>query len=71
VLNHLSSRYSVTPVAMGVANNGEMVEILLSKSGESWTIILTIPNGMTCMFAAGENWEALPQSRFVEAGPSA
>lgn len=71
VLNHLSSRYSETPVAMGVANNGGMIEILSSKSGKSWTIILTMPNGMTCMIAAGENWEALPQSHFVEAGPSA
>jgi len=71
VLNHLKSRYSEVPVAMGIANNGGMIEILSSKEGKSWTIILTMPNGMTCMIAAGENWEALPQSRFTNEGPSA
>jgi hypothetical protein len=69
VLSHLSTRYSETPVAMGVANNGGVIEILSSKSGKSWTIILTMPNGMTCMIAAGENWEALPE--LADLGPSA
>jgi len=46
VLNQLSNQYSEAPVAMGVANNA--------------TIILTMPSGVTCMIAAGENWEALP-----------
>ena len=46
---------------MGVANNGAMIEFLSSKLGKSWAIILTMPNGMTCMIAAGENWEALPE----------
>lgn len=60
VVNQLSSQYSEAPVAMGIANNGGVVEILSSKSGTSWTIILTMPNGVTCMIAAGENWESLP-----------
>ena len=69
VVDHLSQRYSEKPVAMGMANNGGVIEILASKSGVSWTIILTMPNGMTCMIAAGENWEALPQ--LIQLGPSA
>lgn len=68
VLSHLSQEYSETPVAMGVANNGGVIEILSSKSGKSWTIILTMPNGVSCMIAAGENWEDLPE-RTTAAGP--
>lgn len=60
VLKHLSSEYSEAPVAMGLANNGGVVEILSSKAGQSWTIILTLPNGVSCLIAAGENWEAIP-----------
>lgn len=60
VVNQLSSQYSEAPVAMGIANNGGVVEILSSQTGTSWTIILTMPNGVTCMIAAGENWESLP-----------
>ena len=69
VLDHLSNKYSEAPVAMGIANNGGVIEILSSKTGNSWTIILTMPNGMTCMIAAGENWELIP--RMVQAGPTA
>ena len=68
-LNHLSSRYAETPVAMGLTNNGAMMEILSSKSGKSWTIILTMPNGVTCLVSAGENLETIP--RFVDTGPAA
>jgi len=60
VVNQLASQYTEAPVAMGIANNGGVVEILVAPGGASWTIILTMPNGVTCMIAAGENWETLP-----------
>jgi hypothetical protein len=66
VVNQLSSQYSEAPVAMGIANNGGVVEILSSQTGTSWTIILTMPNGVTCMIAAGENWESLPHMSKVD-----
>ncbi len=69
VVTQLSKQYSEAPVAMGLANNGGLIEILSSDKGQSWTIILTMPNGMTCMIAAGEGWEALPAS--VRKGPPA
>ena len=46
VLSHLSDKYSEAPVAMGIANNGGVIEILSSQAGKSWTIILTMPNGV-------------------------
>ena len=45
---------------MGLANNGGVIEVLSSKAGNSWTIIITMPNGTACMIAAGENWEDIP-----------
>ena len=60
VLKHLSAKYTEAPVALGLANNGGVVEVLSSKTGSSWTIIITMPNGPTCMVAAGENWEEIP-----------
>lgn len=61
VVGQLSKQYEEAPVAMGLANNGGLIEILSTDAGKSWTIILTMPNGMTCMIAAGESWEALPE----------
>lgn len=60
VLDFLSSRYLEAPVAMGVATNGGLVEILTSGPGSTFTIIVTMPNGLTCMVAAGDSWESLP-----------
>ena len=60
VIVHLDKKYGEVPVAMGLANSGGVIEVLSSKTGESWTIIITMPDGNTCLIAAGENWEALP-----------
>ena len=63
VLGHLATKYSEAPVAMGLANNGGVIEVLSSGKGTSWTIIITMPNGVSCMLAAGESWESLPVVR--------
>ena len=60
MLKHLGHKYSEAPVALGLANNGGVIEVLTSPTGDSWTIIITMPNGTACMIAAGENWEKVP-----------
>jgi hypothetical protein len=61
MLGHLSGKYQEEPVAMGLATNGSLVEILASDSGNSFTIVYTTPDGRTCMMAAGSNWEMVTQ----------
>ena len=60
VVENLEQTYSEAPVSMGLASNGAVIEVLASPSG-SFTIILTQPNGLSCVMAAGENWEDLPK----------
>jgi hypothetical protein len=43
---------------MGLAASGSIVEILVSQTG-SWTILVTSPNGTSCVVAVGDYWEAL------------
>ena len=62
VIEYLSSQFDEKPLAIGLANNGGVVEVLASKARGSWTLMITQPNGMSCMIAAGENWEVLPQT---------
>lgn len=62
VVDHLASEYAETPVAIGLASNGGVVEVLSSPKSGSWTMIITLPNGSTCMIAAGENWEIMPRT---------
>ncbi len=60
VLSALSGRYFEQPTSMGLAANGSMVEVLVSEKG-TWTIISTMPNGLSCLIAAGEYWEKVPE----------
>ena len=59
VLKYLSAEYAEQPIAMGVAENGGLIEVLTSRHGNTFTIIVTSPDGETCMVAAGEDWQAL------------
>jgi len=58
-LKHLSSAYKEQPVAMGLASSGGIVEVLTNEQGTTWTIIVTMPSGVTCLVASGEGWEAV------------
>lgn len=60
VIKQLSALYSEKPVAMGLANNGGVIELLHSKDRTTWTLIITMPNGVSCPVAAGESWESVP-----------
>ncbi len=60
IVASLEKTYSEAPVSMGLGSNGAIIEVFASPSG-TFTIILTRPNGLTCVMAAGENWEDLPK----------
>lgn len=57
LLNHLSANYEEAPVAMGLTINGDLLEVVVAKTG-SWSIIVTRPSGISCALAAGMNWES-------------
>ncbi|MFQ5959492.1 MAG: hypothetical protein ACE5LF_09010 [Alphaproteobacteria bacterium] len=57
----LGEKFAEQPVAMGLTSAGTVIELLTSSSG-TWTILITYPNGTTCLAAAGEYWETLPPS---------
>ncbi len=59
MIGHLARKYQEAPVAIGVTASGGMVEVLTTGDGGTWTIILSNPNGTSCLVAAGEGWRAL------------
>ena len=56
VVGHLAKKYGEVPVAIGVTNKGGLVEVLTTSDGDTWTIIVSMPNGTSCLVAAGEGW---------------
>jgi hypothetical protein len=61
VLQVLQQKYKEQPVALGVTHNGGLVEVLTTEDGTTWSIIVTTPQGMSCLVAAGEGWRAMEQ----------
>ena len=56
VIGHLAKKFGEAPVAIGVTNKGGLIEVLTTGDGNTWTIIVSQPNGTSCMVAAGEGW---------------
>src|SRR5690606_7686012 len=61
VLAQLAAKFGEAPVSAGLANNGGLLEVLAAPDGVTWTILITMPNGMSCLVAAGEDWQTLAQ----------
>jgi hypothetical protein len=60
----LKKSYTETPVSMGVTTGGGIMKVFVSPEG-SWTLVVTQPNGMSCLIAAGQDWETQPQPKLV------
>jgi hypothetical protein len=57
LIAQLATKYKEAPVAIGLGSNGNLIEVLTSDDGATWTIIQTAPTGIACMVAAGESWQ--------------
>lgn len=53
VLEHLATNFGEHPRAIGLNANDTVMELFVSESG-SWTITITLTNGLTCLAAAGQ-----------------
>ena len=66
LLKHLEAKYHEAPAAVGLADNGALLEVFASKSGETWTVTVTMPNGISCMVATGQQWQDIPRVAQLE-----
>ena len=59
VMSQLKDKYNEEPTAIGVTHNGGLIEVITSPGGKTWSIVITSPQGMSCLVAAGEGWRFL------------
>lgn len=60
VLHRLSTGYGETRQSIGLGANNAVVEVFASNTG-SWSIIVTFPEGPTCLVASGQAYETLAE----------
>ncbi len=54
----LHDQYGEQPVSVGLGSNGAVFEIYASANG-TFSIVMSMANGFSCMMASGNNWEIL------------
>jgi len=62
LVRQLADRYQEAQAALGVADNGAAVEVFVNPDGGTWTLTMTMPNGVSCLLATGEHWETLARA---------
>ena len=61
-LRNLEDKFSETPTYVAITGVGALLEVLTSDDGgATWTIVVTSPSGLTCLFAAGEHFRPAPE----------
>jgi hypothetical protein len=58
VVEHLYTNYKEHSIGMGLTHNGTVTELLVSPT-QTWTIIITKTNGISCIVATGEAWTVM------------
>ncbi len=61
IVARLATEYGETRQAIGLASSSQVMEVFASEETGSWTITVTRTDGMTCLVAAGQNYEALDE----------
>jgi len=54
----LSRQHNERRTGLGVTNGNAVMQLYTSPKG-SWMLVLTLPNGPSCIAGAGENWQRL------------
>lgn len=62
----LKKKYNEQSTSLGVTTTGGLVEVFTSPDQNSWTITVTTPKGITCLVAAGTNWQ---KRKYIETDP--
>ncbi len=59
LVSRIEKGYAESRRSLGLASDGAVFEVFTSAKG-TWSLVVTHPNGQSCLVAAGEAWENLP-----------
>ena len=59
IIDQLKAKYNETRQAVGLISNNGAAELFVSEKG-TWTMLVTVESGKSCIIAAGHSWDAAP-----------
>ena len=70
VTGTLAQKYGESRRGMGLAGQGAVMEVYAADATGTWTILMTLPNGMSCMIASGQGYEAMMDALPAQGDPA-
>ena len=59
MVEKLNARFGESRQSIGLTPGGQALEIFAHAETGTWTILLTLPNGTSCMMASGHAYQAI------------
>lgn len=59
IIERLASKYGESRQSIGLTSDGRAVETFASLETGTWTVIITMPSGISCLAASGDSFESL------------
>jgi len=67
VVEALHRNHGEVAVSRGLTSRGTLIEVFASPKSDSFTIINSRPDGISCLVAAGEGWQAIKRPPLLSA----
>jgi hypothetical protein len=71
VVERLASHYGESRRSIGLGADNRVMEVFASTETGTWTIVVTHPNGLSCLVASGRAFETLSENGDPKAGEGA
>ena len=62
VVERLATGYGESRQSIGLGANNQVIEVFASEETGTWTITVTTAQGVTCLVASGQAYEALAEA---------
>lgn len=66
VLMKLANNLRQQPSSVALTNDGQLLEVVKSDTDLAWAILVTSPQGLSCIIAEGDNWQNKKIDRVVQ-----
>lgn len=70
VVKTLADKYAETRRSIGISANNLVMEVYAAEASGTWTITVTTPQGMTCLVASGQGYEAVVEELPAKGDPA-
>ncbi|MGI9419995.1 MAG: hypothetical protein ACR2RA_19395, partial [Geminicoccaceae bacterium] len=58
MVERLGAQLAEAPVSIGLGSDGKLLELFTTDDGATWTLVQTMPQGFSCIVAAGRFWHS-------------